>query len=43
MDLNSREFSVPQIHFLPNPARTYEGRQVDNERRALCKMPSPSR
>lgn len=36
IDLNSREFNFPQIHFLPDIARTYEGRQVDNVRRALC-------
>ena len=36
IDLNPREFSFPQIHFLPDPVRTYEGRQVDNVRRVLC-------
>lgn len=36
IDLNSREFSFHHIHFLPDPNRAYEGRQVDNVRRALC-------
>lgn len=36
IDLNRREFHFPKIHFLPDPARTYKGRQVDNIRRALC-------
>ena len=36
IDLNPREFHFREIHFLPDPARTYKGRQVDNVRRALC-------
>lgn len=36
IDLNPRPLNFHQIHFLPDPARTYEGRQVDNVRRALC-------
>lgn len=39
IDLNPREFSFRSIHFLPDPTRTYEGRQVDNVRRALRNDP----
>lgn len=39
IDLNLREFRFPCIHFLPDPERMYEGRQVDNMRRALCDDP----
>lgn len=36
IDLNPRPLHFPQIHFLPDPGRSYQGRQVDNVRRALC-------
>lgn len=36
IDLNPRPVNFQHIHFLPDPARTYKGRQVDNVRRALC-------
>lgn len=39
IDLNPRDFDFTHIHFLPDPNRTYAGRQTDNVRRALCDNP----
>lgn len=39
IDLNPREFRFPHVHFLPDATRSYEGRQVDNVRQALCMDP----
>lgn len=36
LDLNPRELHFSHIHFLPDPAHPYQGRQVDNVRCALC-------
>lgn len=37
LDLTPRSTPFPQILFLPDPMRTYEGKQVDNVRKALVK------
>ena len=37
LDLVPRGWSFPRITFLPEPGRTYDGRAVDNIRRALVK------
>ena len=39
VDLNPRPFPFSVINFLPDPARRYEGRQVDNIRRPLNNNP----
>lgn len=36
VDLNPRSLHFPHVHFLPDPSRPYEGRQVNNVRRPLC-------
>lgn len=39
VDLNPRDLHFSHIHFLPDVSRSYEGRQVDNVRQALCMDP----
>ena len=37
IDLNPRPIPIPRVLFLPDTNRRYEGRQVDNIRKPLCR------
>ncbi len=39
VDVSARPIHVPRVLFLPDPARAYEGRQVDNIRKPLDRDP----